>query len=148
MSGQKVVIDIDNAFDADNEVELRSCGSVFSGRIDLLASRADILNSKDRALMKMYLKHGMTFRQMAQVAGTYESMISRRIHKLTSRLIEGEYITCLQNRDKFDRIEMAVARDYFLEGISQQAIAKKRGLTVYTTRKILLKIQDIVSKLA
>ncbi len=147
MAGRKVGIDFDKVCDSNSKVGLRSCGSVFSSRIDMLTSRADILSSNDRALMKMYLKNGTTFRQMAQVAGTNEKAIARKIHDLTSRIIEGEYITCLRNRERFDRIEMAVARDYFIEGLTQKRIAKKRRITLYTTRKILLKIQDIVSKL-
>ena len=148
MGSQKVMVNLSGICDRGSKAALHSCNNVFSSGIDMLASRADILNGKDRALMKMYLKHGTTFRQMAQVAGTNEATIARKIHSLTSRLVEGEYITCLRNRDKFDRIEMAVARDYFIEGMPQRAIAKKRGLTIYTTRKILLKIQKLVSQLA
>lgn len=146
MSSQKVRIDLDDVCDVESKEGFRSCGSIFSNRIDMLASRADILNGKDRALMKMYLKNGATFRQMAQISGSNEAMIARRIHKLTSRILDGAYITCLRNRERFERIEMVVARDYFIDGVAQKRIAKKRGLTVYSTRKILHKIQKIVSE--
>ena len=114
-------------------------------RIDLLRSRASMLTGKDKLLMTMYLRNGNSFRQMAWLAGVNEVSIARRIHKVTKRLIDGEYITCLRNRDKFTRTEMAVAKDYFLLALSQRKIAVKRNCTVYRIRKILKRIQQLVT---
>jgi len=144
MGGRKVWVNLNRVGDGGNKAEIRSFSKVFSSRIETLASRTDILNTKDRAIMTMYLKNGFTFRQIAEVAGTNESVISRRIHKLTSKLTDGEYITCLRNRDKFDRVEMAVAKDHFLNGISQIKTAEKHGMTIYSTRKLLRKILKVV----
>ncbi|MBW8017376.1 MAG: transposase family protein [Planctomycetes bacterium] len=144
MGVRKVEINLNTVCGGESKVGIRSFGGVFSSRAEMLTSRADILNDKDRALMKMYLRNGLTFRQIAHVSGMNETTVARRIHKLTAKLIDGEYITCLRNRDRFNRIEMTVSRDYFLEGISQKKIAKKRKLTVYSTRKILLKIREVI----
>jgi len=118
--------------------------NAYRERIDLLRSRVDLLTGKDRLLMTMYLENGNTFRQMAQLAGVSEASIGRRIQKLTKRLIDGKYITCLRNRDKFTKTEMAVARDYFLLGLSQRKISSKRNCSVYEIRKILKRIQQLV----
>lgn len=144
MGGRKVWDNLNKVGDEDSKAEIRSFGKVYSGRIETLASRAEILNSKDQAIIKMYLKNGLTFRQIAQVAGTTEGVIARRIHKLTSKLTDGVYITCLRNRDKFDRVEMAVAKDHFLEEMTQMKIAEKHGMTVYSTRKLLRKILKVL----
>jgi uncharacterized protein YerC len=114
-------------------------------RIDLLCSRVELLSGTDRLLMTMYLENGNTFRQMARLAGVNEASIARRIHKVTKRLIDGEYITCLRNRHKLTSTEMAIARDYFLLGLSQRKIAEKRDCSVYQTRKILKRIQQLVA---
>lgn len=116
----------------------------YRGRIDMLQSRIGLLSGKDKLLMTMYLENGNTFRQMARLAGVNEATISRRIHKITKRLIDGEYITCLKNRDRFTATELAIAKDYFLTGLSQKKIAKKRNYSVYRVRKILRKIQQLV----
>ena len=97
----------------------------YRDRIDLLRSRVSLLTGKDRLLMTMYLENGNTFRQMARLADVNEASIARRIYKVTKRLIDGEYITCLKNRDKFTGSEMAVAKDYFLLGLSQRKISIK-----------------------
>ena len=113
-------------------------------RIDLLRSRVNLLGGKDKLLMTMYLKNGNSFRQMARLVGVNEVSIARRIHKVAQRLIDGEYITCLRNRSKFTSFEMAVAKDYFLAGMSMRKIAAKRHRSYYRVRQSIKKIQRIV----
>ncbi|MCJ7691867.1 MAG: hypothetical protein MUO22_00430 [Sedimentisphaerales bacterium] len=118
--------------------------NVFRDRIDLLRSRAELLTGKDKVLMTMYLKNGTSFRQMARLIGVNEASIARRIYKVTQRLIDGEYITCLRNRDKFTLTEMRVSKNYFLGGLSMKKIAKKQGLTYYRIRQTLKKIERLI----
>ena len=128
-----------------NSPESISTGQdTYRDRIDLLRSRVSLLTGKDKLLMTMYFENGNTFRQMARLAGVNESNIARRIHKITKRLIDGEYITCLRNRDKFTKAEMAIAKDYFLLGLSQRRIAFKRDYSTHHICKILKRIQQLI----
>jgi len=113
-------------------------------RIDMLKSRVELLTGKDRLLMTMYLRNGNTFYQMARLTGVNEANVARRIHRVTKRLMDGEYITCLRNRDKFTEAEMVVAKDYFLRGISIRKIAYRRKLSYYRVRESLKKIQSLI----
>ena len=113
-------------------------------RIDLLRSRVNLLSGQDRLLMTMYLENGNSFRQMARLAGVNEAIIARRIHKVTKRLIDGEYITCLRNRDKLTDAELAIAKSYFLTDLSIRKIAEKKHATYYSIRENLKKIQRII----
>lgn len=124
-----------NSLQARNEVR---------DRIDLLRSRVKLLTGRDRLLMTMYLDNANTFRQMARLAGVNETNIARRIHKIIKRLIDGEYITCLRNREMFNRAEMVIARQYFLLGWSIKKISGEQGLSYYGVRKSLKKIQQLV----
>ncbi|HUV41149.1 MAG TPA: hypothetical protein VMW23_05125 [Sedimentisphaerales bacterium] len=117
----------------------------YRDRIDLLHSRVGLLAGKDKVLMTMYIENGNSFRQMARLVGVNEASIARRIHKVTKRLINGEYITCLRNRDKFSKNELDIAKDYFLAGLSMKKIAKKRDSTYYCVRKTLKKIQGLIA---
>jgi len=128
---------------AANEGGRLSTRAVYADRIELLWARSQILAGKDKALMEMYLKNGSTFRQMARLAGVSEGTIARRVHKLIRRLLDGEYIGCLRKRDQLDSLELAIARDYFLEGLSQKKIALKREVAVYQVRKALKKIKSV-----
>ena len=111
---------------------------------DLLSDRIKLLSGKDKLLMTMYIEKGNSFRQIAALAGVDETNISRRIRKLTKRLIEGKYIKCLQNRDKFNANELTVAKEYFMTGMSIRKIANKHRITKYRVYKILQKIQQII----
>jgi len=116
----------------------------YRDRIDLLRSRVNLLTGQDRLLMTMYLENGNSFRQMARLAGVNEANIARRIHKVTKRLIDGEYITCLRNRDKLTDVELAIAKSYFLTGLSIRKISAKKHTTYYRIRETLKKVQRIV----
>ena len=114
-------------------------------QIDLLRSRLNLLNGKDRVMMTMYLENGNSFRQMARLAGVCETNIARRIHGLTKRLIDGEYIACLRNRNKFTSGQMTIAKDYFLMGLSISKIATKRHRSCYHVRETIIKIKNILN---
>jgi predicted DNA-binding protein YlxM (UPF0122 family) len=117
----------------------------FKDRIELLRSRAGLLTGKDRALMKIYLENSGTFRQMARLASVNEANIARRIHKLVRRLLDGQYITCLRNRDKFTQEQIEMARDYFVDGLPMSEIANRHDTTYYTVRQTMKLIQRLTS---
>ena len=112
-------------------------------KIDVLRSRAGLLTGKDRALMQIYLDNSGTFRQMAKIASVNEANIARRIHKLIRRLLDGQYITCLRNRDKFTQEQIEMARDYFVDGLPMSEIADRHEITYYEVRRTMRKIQRL-----
>jgi len=106
--------------------------------------RSEMLPSKDKALIQMYLSNVSSFGEMALFAGVSESTIARRVQRLTHRLLGGEYMKCLRRRGRLSRLEEAVARDHFLEGCSQKQIARKREFTVYQVRKAVRRLQSLI----
>jgi hypothetical protein len=114
-------------------------------RIDLLRSRIHLLAGRDRLLMTMYLEKGNSIRQIARVAGVVDTVIARRIRKLTKRLLDGEYITCLRNQSKFTKTELAIAKDYFLVGFSIKTVAAKHRVTYYCARETVRKIRRLIA---
>lgn len=59
--------------------------------------------------------------------------------------MEGQYIDCLRNRDRFTEQEMDIAEDYFLRGVSMKNITVKRHLSYYQVRRSLERIQRILA---
>ncbi len=112
---------------------------------DLLRSRLILLDGKDKVLMSMYLENGNSFRQIARLTGISEARIARRIHGLTKRLIDGQFIVCLRNRDKFTTEQMTIAKDYFLIGLSISKIATTRRRSCYHVRQTIKNIQNILN---
>jgi uncharacterized protein YerC len=114
--------------------------------LDLLRSRVELLAGKDKVLMTMYLENGTSFRQLAQLAGVSEATIARRIRRLTARLTEGEYITCLRNHGIFNEAELNIAKNHFLRGMSIRKIAASRHCTFYNVRKTLRRMKGILKR--
>ncbi len=113
-------------------------------KIDLLQQRADLLVGKDKLIMKMYLQNGNSFRQIARLAGVSEGTISRKIKKLSDKLLNSEYITCLRHRELFSSYELQVAKEHFLLGLPITRIARKRKTSYYKMRELIKKINCII----
>lgn len=117
----------------------------YRDRVELLRSRLSMLSGEDKLLMTMYWENGNSLRQISRLAGISRATLTRRIQKLTKRLMEGQYVACLRNRSRFTESEMAIAKDYFLRGISMKKIADKRQWSYYYVRQTLEKIQRLLA---
>ena len=115
------------------------------GGIELLSSRLNLLNGTDKLLMTMYVKHGNSIRQIARIRGVSETSVARRIRAITKRLTDGPYIHCLRNRDKLTSPQLAIAKDYYLMGLSMRQIAAKRHRSYYRVREALIEIRSILT---
>ena len=115
-------------------------------QIELLRSRLSLLDGKDKFLITLYLENGYSIFKISQVTDLCQTSIARRINRLIKRLLEGKYITCLQNREKFSRYQMAIAKDYFLTGLSMREITIKRRRSFYHVRETILKIKSILNE--
>ena len=115
-------------------------------QIDLLRSRLYLLDEKDRLLMTVYLDNGNNTFQISRLTGLCRTSIARRINILTKRLLDGKYITCLRNRRKFNKQQIAVAKDYFLTGLSIKTIALKRRRSRYRIAQTIKKINSILKE--
>lgn len=114
-------------------------------QIDLLRGRLDLLEGRAKVLMKMHYENGSSFRQIARLLGVNETSVARRVHRLSDRLLNSQYITCLRLRDKLTESQMAVAKDYYLKGLSQSKIAEKRQWSLYRVGRVLKEIQKIIA---
>ena len=115
-------------------------------QIDVLRSRLDLLDGKDRLLMTMYLENGYSVFKISKVTDLCQGSIARRIKRLQKILLEGRYITCLHNRDRFNRYQMEIAKDYFLKDLSIRQITIKRLRSYYHIRETILKIKSILNE--
>jgi len=93
----------------------------------------------------MYIEHAVSIRQIARIRGVSEASVARRIRAITKRLTDGLYIDCLRNRDKLNGRQLAVAKDYYLMGLSMRQIAAKRRRSYYRVREALNEIRSIVT---
>jgi len=115
-------------------------------QIDLLRNRLYLLDKDDRLLMTVYLENGNNTLQISRLTGLSRKTIARRINILTTRLLDGGFINCLRNRRKFTKHQMAIAKDYFLTGLSIKKITFKRRLSRYRVTETIKKIKSILKE--
>ena len=112
--------------------------------VDLVRQRICLLNGKDRILMSMYYLDGCSFRQIAGLLDINECNVSRRIRKITKRLLAGQYIRCLRNRQLFSSADLRIAKDYYVGGQTIRHIAEERACSYYETRRAIYRIEAIL----
>jgi predicted DNA-binding protein YlxM (UPF0122 family) len=115
-------------------------------QVDLLRRRLSLLDGREKVMMTMYLENGISFRQIARLLGVSETSVARRIHRLTKRLTDGEYIVCMRNRDKLTERQMLIAKDYFLTGLSMSRIAEERSWSLYKVCLTVRQIRGIIAE--
>ena len=125
--------------------QVRVVESGHRDQMEILRSRLGLLSGTDKVLMTMYVQNGNSFRQIARVGGISETSVARKVHKISKRLTDGEYIRCLRNSEKLTPDQMAIAKDFFLTGLAMSRIAVKRHSSVHRVRRALTEIRDLVS---
>lgn len=116
------------------------------GAVELLLDRLHYLEPEDRTLLEMRFRHGLTYGQLMLLTGQDRKVIGTRVRGLARRLMAGDYIVIVRQRDRFDEQERAVAYDHFLLGMGYRRIAEKRGLGTHRVRQILKRVQRWLSR--
>ncbi len=109
----------------------------------LFRNRLCWLDGKDKALLKIYLDSGISFRQLAYLASVHEATISRRIHNIAYRLCDDYFPAVLANADEFSIQQIQIAQDYFVKGLPQRHISKKHNCSEYLVRQTIEKVRKL-----
>ena len=109
-----------------------------------LLLRSHLLPADDRSLLQMILDRGGTFEQVARLAGKSPSAVRRRFNRILRQLLAWELTTLLARRKTNAPIEISIARAHFIQGLSQQAICDKLGVSPYRIQTTLRDIRKII----
>jgi hypothetical protein len=110
---------------------------------ELLRDRLHLLSGRDKILMSMYLD-GQRISELAALLGVSTSALRRKLKKLAAALSGQkctDYLLALRNRDKFSSLELAIARDRLIRGLSIKRIARRRKTTYYRSYRMVCKIE-------
>ena len=125
-----------------------SSNAVFAAKIDMIRSRARMLEGKEKLLMDMYFERGVSIRQMSKMSGISETTISRRVRRLKERLLGREYLVCVRNSHLLDKKCIKIASQRFIKGLSIKNIAENNKMSIYMVKKIFGKIDEIIERAA
>ena len=103
--------------------------------LSALRERVGLLSGTDRVLMTMYLDRGASYRQLSELLGISETSVARRIRRLTRRLIDDRYISCMRNREKLTSLQLRIVKYFLVRGLPMKQIAKRLDVSYYIVRK-------------
>jgi hypothetical protein len=58
--------------------------------------------------------------------------------------LEGEYVRCLEHRERFTERELEIAKEHFVRGVAAREVARRQGLSYYEARETVRKIRWMV----
>ena len=116
----------------------------YRGAAEVLESRLEFLDGKEKIMMTMRVRQGATFGQIAALMGMHEASVARLVRKIRSRLLKGAFITCLKKRESLTDEQLAIARDYYVLRLSIPTIANKHNCTLYHVRMVLSQLADFI----
>jgi predicted DNA-binding protein YlxM (UPF0122 family) len=116
--------------------------------MEVVRDRVHLLADRDRVLLTMYLENGNSFSQIARFTGLGRSTVTRRIHRIVERLRDDTYLLCVRQRGRFNELELAILKDYFVHGLSLQRIARDRKLCYYRPRATVRKARRLAAAAA
>jgi len=111
---------------------------------DLILHRLSWLEEQDRLLLELVYEKGLSYRQIARLTGIRESSISRRVRKLTGRLLNRTYSLCLLHRSELSPMQLCIARNRYVLGKSRRDIACQLRITLYSVDRHLQRLEKIL----
>ena len=112
----------------------------------LISSRLDWLQGRDRILAEMVYERGLSYRTVAELTGMRPSSISRRVRTIVRRLLSREYQRCLLRRSQLTFLQMSIARERFILGMSRAAISSRHQISLYSVDRHLRQLANLTDK--
>ena len=113
---------------------------------DAICRRLSWLSGQDRLLLEMVYRRGLSCRQIACLMNLPASSVSRRIQKLTGRLLSRDYSICLLHRGQLVSLQLKIARDRFAAGLTRKAIARRHHISLYRVDRHLRDLRKLIAK--
>lgn len=134
-------------YQGHTETQMSESIDVLRKHLNIIRSRFFLLEERDRMIMSMYLDKGFSYRQIALLLHTSPSSVLKRIRKIIFELTRGIFISCMEQKKIFTPSEMAIAKDYFIGGLSIKQIAKNKKTSFYRIRELLKEIRQTVNNI-
>jgi len=124
---------ITRSIDPDAALDLRR--RIRRDRTDCLVARAAFLPAADRILIEGYFREGRTIKTLAEAADVPPRAMSRRIRRLSQRLLSDRFAFVLRNYESWSPARRRVATATILHGYSMRAAADRLRMSLYNVRR-------------
>jgi DNA-binding MarR family transcriptional regulator len=94
-------------------------------------------------MMELYLIKGCSVRQLAGLTGMSRQRVTRWLERLTGRLMDDKYLNIYQDRESRSKLQMAIAYEHYLLGLSVRSIAEKLKVSRVTVGKTIRELEEM-----
>ena len=108
---------------------------------DRVLTRADTLEADQRALLRVILEQGSSYRQVARLRGEHASTVSRRFRRLLRKLSHATGGKTPIKAGRLAPLDEAILSAYYLLGMNQSRIAARLSISRYRVRKALARFE-------
>ncbi len=104
-------------------------------RADCVVARAGFLPPAERLLVESYFREGRTIKILAEASKTDPRVLSRRLRRLTERLLSDRFSFVLRNFETWSPSRRRVATAMVMQGLSMRAASIHLRMSLYSVRR-------------
>ncbi|MCL4220144.1 MAG: hypothetical protein KJZ65_02120 [Phycisphaerales bacterium] len=119
--------------DPDQALDLRK--RFRRDRADCVVARAAFLAPAERLLVESYFRDGRTIKILAEASNTDPRVLSRRLRRLTERLLSDRFSFVLRNFESWSPSRRRVATAMVMQGLSMRAASMHLRMSLYSVRR-------------
>lgn len=119
--------------DPDQALDLRK--RLRRDRTDCIVARAAFLPPSERLLVESYFREGRTIKILAEASATDPRVLSRRLRRLTERLLSDRFSFVLRNFEGWSPSRRRVAMAMVMQGLSMRAASIHLRMSLYSVRR-------------
>lgn len=114
-------------------------------RLEAFSWRIQYLPDCERELLSVFMA-GISFSQIARIAGVAPATVARRIARIVHRLSGANYIFALRRNERFKTQQMEILRLYFIRGMTMSQIAVQCGRSRTYVAKTVRMLEKTIKK--
>jgi len=113
--------------------------------VEQILDQTHWLGEGEQALVEAVLRDGRSIASVGRAAGVDPRKLQRKYKKIIQRMRTPMFRYVAKNHDLLPRETQAVAKRFFLQGLTQRESAKACGLSLHRVRTLLLMVQTLQS---
>jgi DNA-directed RNA polymerase specialized sigma24 family protein len=107
---------------------------------DVLMDRAELLEQRDRELLRAVFVHGQSAEALARMMKVHPRSLRAKVHRLSRRLVSREFLRTARAIPYLPEEDAKLAKLAYCEGVSQRRLLRRMGLKSHSLRRRLIGI--------
>jgi DNA-directed RNA polymerase specialized sigma24 family protein len=103
--------------------------------VEVILNRADLLDRRERALVRAALEKGHSAAELAAIIGSDERSVRRHLARTVRRMTSPLFLFVMTRRHDWPAPRREVATAVYLHGLAMRSAARVLGMPIHQVRK-------------